>query len=332
MLAAWEIDLASGAVTWSDAHLALANRPATPTGRMSLEDWRRWIALLDRPAMDAALARVANGEPFQMTWRPAGAFVMPRWLHSLGCRMPMRGGARRRLAGITIDISDHVAAAASHEPPTAPWVLARSAGEAGGELELPLDEVAGRAAIVCHGAPEAVQEAAVAIGAATVRGRSIARRLSTLASEGVAATMIRPAAYAAASPARLLVVDDDPAVLEAVAALLEEHGHEVMRAGDPPTALALLCGAAPVDLLLTDFLLPGLTGAELIDAARRLRPGLPALVLTGHGGPFDLPAQERFDALGVAVLRKPVPGDELAAQILGVLSAPPGQRPGAPHA
>lgn len=80
----------------------------------------------------------------------------------------------------------------------------------------------------------------------------------------------------------VLLVDDEPEVVEAMGAMLSKLGYRVERHGDPRAALARLM-AAPYayDVLVTDSTMPSLTGLDLIAAARGLRPGLPAVLMTG---------------------------------------------------
>jgi CheY-like chemotaxis protein len=85
-------------------------------------------------------------------------------------------------------------------------------------------------------------------------------------------------------------------VREVLAGHMEERGYRVARAGDGLEALAQLDGGAAVDLLISDFAMPGMDGLTLIQEARRRRPELPALLLTGYAdagvrSPSRLPAR-----------------------------------------
>jgi len=101
----------------------------------------------------------------------------------------------------------------------------------------------------------------------------------------------------AAAPAdhTILAVDDEPDLLEAIRRILTRRGYAVLPAGDADSALEV-CRThhGRIDLLLTDVRMPGTGGHELAAAARRVRPGLAVLYLSGladrHGnGDFDAP-------------------------------------------
>lgn len=78
--------------------------------------------------------------------------------------------------------------------------------------------------------------------------------------------------------ARLLVAEDDAAILEAVAYNLEREGHEVVRAADGVTALELSRSADP-DLIVLDLMLPRMSGLDVCRVVREERP-VPIVVLT----------------------------------------------------
>ena len=128
-------------------------------------------------------------------------------------------------------------------------------------------------------------------------------------------------APAAASGARILVVDDDCDVREFLADALVSFGYQVEMLPDAETALAALGDGAP-DLLLVDFAMPGMNGAELACAARELHPALPIVFVTGFAETDQL---EGALGPGAPVLRKPFSMDELAAMVSANLKA---QAPG----
>ena len=79
----------------------------------------------------------------------------------------------------------------------------------------------------------------------------------------------------------VLVVDDDPLVLANTAAMLEDLGHSVATAGSGEEALTLLAREGAVDLVVTDQLMPGMTGSQLGRCIRRTAPALPVLIVSG---------------------------------------------------
>ena len=116
---------------------------------------------------------------------------------------------------------------------------------------------------------------------------------------------------AAARSLRILAVDDDPIVLLNTATTLSDMGHHVLQAESGPAALDVLA-SEPVDLLLTDYTMPRMTGAELIDKAREARPDLKVIIASG----FASVPEGR--ALGVPRLAKPFSDVDLAGAIAGV--------------
>jgi PAS domain S-box-containing protein len=121
---------------------------------------------------------------------------------------------------------------------------------------------------------------------------------------------------AAAAPVRrldILLVDDHEGVRETTAALLRDLGHDVEQAADGPELLALLDGAdgAACDLLISDYAMPHVSGAEVIRQARETRPGLPAILITGYADAQSISRRPE----GVQILAKPFTPDQLAAAI-----------------
>ncbi|MCV9935894.1 PAS domain-containing protein [Boseaceae bacterium BT-24-1] len=81
----------------------------------------------------------------------------------------------------------------------------------------------------------------------------------------------------------VLVVDDEPLVRMLVVEQLEELGYLVVEADDGPSALKIIETNQPIDLLITDVGLPrGMNGRQVADAARKRRPGLEVLFITGY--------------------------------------------------
>jgi len=118
---------------------------------------------------------------------------------------------------------------------------------------------------------------------------------------------------------RVLVVEDEPAVRRYVTDALTRFGYETVVAETPSEALELVAQATPTfNLLLTDVVLPEMSGMHLAQRATRMRPGLRVVFMSGHLDPrighAALPA-------GAMLLRKPFPPDELARVIRRGLDA-----------
>jgi CheY-like chemotaxis protein len=88
----------------------------------------------------------------------------------------------------------------------------------------------------------------------------------------------------------VLVVDDDLLVLENTAAMLEDLGHTVVEARSGEEALALLRRTRTVDLVVTDYAMPGMTGLQLAGAVAAERPGTVILLSSGYA---ELPSDAR---------------------------------------
>jgi CheY-like chemotaxis protein len=100
----------------------------------------------------------------------------------------------------------------------------------------------------------------------------------------------------------LLYVEDDPLVSLATVDVLESAGYRVHAAPDARRALALLDAHPELDLMVTDIGLPGMDGQELAAEARRRRPSLRVLFLSGHD---RIPARDDPAASRTEDLAKP---------------------------
>jgi CheY-like chemotaxis protein len=121
----------------------------------------------------------------------------------------------------------------------------------------------------------------------------------------------------AAGPAlRVLLVEDDRQVAELVGAMLADLGHAVRHAENADAALRMLRAREPVDLLLTDLIMPGdKSGVDLARAAVAMRPGLPVVLSSGYTGEVLTPAEDAPWPL----LRKPYGAEQLARVIAEVM-------------
>jgi CheY-like chemotaxis protein len=117
--------------------------------------------------------------------------------------------------------------------------------------------------------------------------------------------------------ARILLVDDDAEVRAVTAAYLNDMGHRVVEAADGPSALDILRADAGLDLLIADFAMPGMTGLDLANKARKQQPDLGILLVTGYADPERMPDN-------YPVLQKPFSRVELGVKVMEAA------RPGGP--
>ncbi len=118
---------------------------------------------------------------------------------------------------------------------------------------------------------------------------------------------------------RLLLVDDDALVREVLAGQLEELGYRVSRAHSGAAALARLDAGEDPHIMVSDYAMPGMNGAVLLAEARRRRPDLPVLLLTGFADSNLRINMEEWDPGITLLLRKPVSQDRLAEAAQTVL-------------
>ncbi|WP_150305371.1 hybrid sensor histidine kinase/response regulator [Pseudomonas saliphila] len=126
-------------------------------------------------------------------------------------------------------------------------------------------------------------------------------------------------AHAAAS-GHILVVEDIVAVSAAITERLADAGYQCTQTDNVESALALLQGDGPIDLLLTDIGLPRMNGRELAAEARRLRPTLPVLFMTGYAE--SAKDRKNFNEPGFDILLKPFNIDELLGKLLRLMANP----------
>jgi signal transduction histidine kinase/ActR/RegA family two-component response regulator len=118
--------------------------------------------------------------------------------------------------------------------------------------------------------------------------------------------------HIAANPLRILHVDDDQAVRLLTEEMLTELGHKVTSAANGTAALEALATPAVFDLLLADFAMPVMNGAELAAEAIKQRPQLSILFITGYA---DIEILSSWTSIGYRTLNKPFTSDELEAAL-----------------
>jgi PAS domain S-box-containing protein len=117
----------------------------------------------------------------------------------------------------------------------------------------------------------------------------------------------------ATSRTTILLVDDEELVRRATADMLREMGHEVLEATSAAQALEALAERDDIGLIITDYLMAGMRGSELIDRARQVRSDIRAMLITGY-------ARFAGDDSGVTRLSKPFRAADLAREVAKALS------------
>ena len=125
----------------------------------------------------------------------------------------------------------------------------------------------------------------------------------------------------AASPTgdeTILIVEDERALRVLVVQMLEEHGYQALAAGTAEQAIGLIGDDdIPIDLVLTDLVMPGMNGRDLAEQARVLRPGIRVLFMSGYADVAVL-SNGALEP-GSAFLEKPFSASELAHKVREVL-------------
>ena len=113
----------------------------------------------------------------------------------------------------------------------------------------------------------------------------------------------------------VLVVDDETLLLSMTETILTEFGYKILTANSGQKALAILGrGDVKVDLVITDLVMPGMSGRELVDRIRQVSPATRILCMSGYALSMD-------KRPGAPFLRKPFTSMELLAQARRVLAA-----------
>ncbi|HEX8980083.1 MAG TPA: sigma-54 dependent transcriptional regulator [Parasulfuritortus sp.] len=118
---------------------------------------------------------------------------------------------------------------------------------------------------------------------------------------------------------KMLVVEDDAALREALTDTLELAGHRVVAAPDGESALAIL-GREAVDLVLSDVQMPGIDGHELLRRSKAIKPGIPFILMTAYGQ-IERAVEAMRDGAS-DYLPKPFEPDRLLAVVARYLPAP----------
>jgi PAS domain S-box-containing protein len=170
-----------------------------------------------------------------------------------------------------------------------------------------------------------VQQAGGAMWAETAPGRGTAVHVLLPRHAGEAprtAEATRTPRPAVVGPATVLVVEDEEMVRRTALLSLRRAGYGVLAAASGPEALRVAADhAGPIDLLLSDVVLPGMSGRELAERLRVARPGVRVLFTSGYAEDEALRAQAA--AGSVPILPKPYTPEDLAAWVGAMVGTPP---------
>ncbi len=163
---------------------------------------------------------------------------------------------------------------------------------------------------------------AVGVESALRRGTTF-RIYLPLSAEGLTAEAAAPAPAPLSASATILLVEDDAMVRELTGAVLRREGYEVLEASNSDEALAE-CRRFPrtIHLVLTDVVMPGLSGPETVLQLKALRPGIKTLFMSGYVG--DAIVRHGVDEPGAAFLEKPFTPAALFQKVAEVLRMPSG--------
>jgi PAS domain S-box-containing protein len=184
----------------------------------------------------------------------------------------------------------------------------------------PAGEGTGLGLAMCHGI---VKQARGTISVRSEEGQGTSFRIYLRCQAGVqpSATVSEPSVLAHAGKETLLLVEDAPMILRVVREFLLKLGYRVLSAGDGMEALEVAAKAAsPIDLLLTDVVMPKLGGKELAERLAEAHPGLKVLYMSGYAE--NAIAHQGVLTQGLNFIEKPYALGDLARRVRQVLNRP----------
>jgi signal transduction histidine kinase len=113
----------------------------------------------------------------------------------------------------------------------------------------------------------------------------------------------------------VLLVDDHEGVRATTAALIADLGHQITMAGEGRSALEKIEALEKIDLLITDYAMPHISGVEVVRRAREICPKLPAIIITGNADVGEIRTERN-----VLTLTKPFTSDQMRAAIKSVIT------------
>jgi len=126
----------------------------------------------------------------------------------------------------------------------------------------------------------------------------------------------------------LLVVEDEAQVRLITVSMLKSRGYRVLEAATCQEALTIATTEESIDLLVSDVVMPELSGPELATRIRTVHPSIRVLLVSGYSA--DAVARHGVDGAAPSFLQKPFTGNQLAKKVRELLSAAPGSRAAGP--
>jgi PAS domain S-box-containing protein len=143
--------------------------------------------------------------------------------------------------------------------------------------------------------------------------------------EAVLADTQTAAARSSTGTETILLVEDEERILDLAKRVLTKQGYQVVTALAPAEAVRLCASSpAPFHLLLTDVIMPGMSGLELAERLQKLQPGIRVLYMSGYTA--GIMKQHGHLPEGTQVLQKPFTGESLTQHVRAALDAPPASR------
>ena len=118
----------------------------------------------------------------------------------------------------------------------------------------------------------------------------------------------------------ILVVDDEPEVLNVLTNMVRSAGYNVIPLGDAGSLLKAIREGTKVDLVITDLVMPGMDGSELAEVIRKTLPDVPVILLTGHGS-VETYIKTRSNGV-FEYINKPVRSQELCRIVQAAIGGP----------